>query len=54
MPVLYPGLLTDDEVTQIAAALKAKLLDRSGSAERLFGATSEGTPEWKTIGHPYA
>lgn len=49
MPVLYPGLLTDDEVAQIAGFLKAKILDPSGSAAGLFGAKSGGSLEWKTI-----
>jgi alcohol dehydrogenase (cytochrome c) len=49
MPVLYPGLLTDDEVTQIAGFLKAKILDPSGTATGLFGAKSGGSLEWKTM-----
>lgn len=50
MPVLYPGLLTDEEVNQISGFLKAKLLDNSGSNQALLSPPETGgTPEWKII-----
>ena len=49
MPVLYPGLLTDEEVELIAGFLKTKILDPSGSTDGYAHLDSGGTPEWKTI-----
>ncbi len=50
MPVLYPGILNDEDVTQIAGFLKAKILDDSGSNTKLLALqTSGGTPEWQKI-----
>jgi mono/diheme cytochrome c family protein len=49
MPVLYPGLLTEDEVEQIAGFLKANVLDQTGSTEGFAKASSGGSPDWQTI-----
>lgn len=49
MPILYPGLLTDDEVGLIADFIKTKVVDGSGPHSGYIQPTSAGTPEWQQI-----
>jgi hypothetical protein len=49
MPVLYPGLLTDDDVREIAAFLKAAVIEKTGPSGPYVQPTSAGSPEWQTI-----
>lgn len=49
MPVLYPGLLTDEEVDMIAGYMKAKVVDKSGPPAGYVQPKSGGTPQWQVI-----
>ncbi|HEY6301884.1 MAG TPA: PQQ-binding-like beta-propeller repeat protein [Terriglobales bacterium] len=49
MPVLYPGLMTDDEVGMIAEFMKAKVIDKDGLTSAYVAPKSGGTPEWQAI-----
>jgi alcohol dehydrogenase (cytochrome c) len=49
MPVLYPGLLKDDEVRMIAEYLKVAVLDKQGPSSGYVQPKSAGTPQWQSI-----
>ena len=49
MPVLYPGLLNDDDVRMIAAYMKAEVLDKDGPTSAYVQPKSTGSPEWQAI-----
>jgi mono/diheme cytochrome c family protein len=49
MPVLYPGLLKEDEVRMIAEYLKTAVLDKNGPTSRYVQPRSAGTPPWQAI-----
>jgi hypothetical protein len=49
MPVLYPGLLNDDEVGMIAEYMKTSVIDKNGLTSGYVQPKSGGTPEWQAI-----
>jgi alcohol dehydrogenase (cytochrome c) len=49
MPVLYPALLTDQEVGMIAAYLKSSVLEKDGPSSGYVQPKSDGSPQWQTI-----
>ena len=49
MPVLYPGVLNDDEVRMIAEYMKTSVVDKNGPTSGYVQPKSGGSPEWQAI-----
>lgn len=49
MPILYPGLLTEDEVGIIAGYIRTSAVDKFGPHSGYVQPESAGTPEWQKI-----
>src|SRR5262249_23205489 len=49
MPVLYPGLLTDADVQEIAAYLTSSVIEKTGPPGRYVQPQSTGSSQWQTI-----
>lgn len=49
MPVLYPGLLSDDDVRMIAGYLKSSVVDKTDRSSGYIQPTSGGSAQWQTI-----
>jgi alcohol dehydrogenase (cytochrome c) len=49
MPVLYPGLLSEDEVRMIAAFLKESVVDKNGPPAYVQPQAAGGSAQWQAI-----